>query len=62
MTFSFRPAVREGVALIIGLAGSSGSGKTSTAMRLASGISGGKSGSMNEVFSDKKSYLSYIIR
>lgn len=42
MTFSFRPAVRENVALLIGLAGSSGSGKTYTAMRLASGISGGK--------------------
>lgn len=42
MTFSFRPAVRENVGLLIGLAGASGSGKTFTAMRLASGISGGK--------------------
>jgi len=42
MTTNFRPAVRENVGLIIGLAGSSGSGKTFTAMRLASGISGGK--------------------
>ena len=41
-TITFRPAVRENVGLIIGLAGSSGSGKTYTAMRLASGISGGK--------------------
>jgi hypothetical protein len=40
--FSFRPATRENVGLLIGLAGSSGSGKTYTAMRLASGISGGK--------------------
>ncbi len=40
--FSFRPAVRENVGLLIGLAGASGSGKTYTAMRLASGISGGK--------------------
>lgn len=39
---SFRPAVRSGVGLIIGLAGASGSGKTFTAMRLASGISGDK--------------------
>lgn len=39
---SFRPAVRENVGLIIGLAGASGSGKTYTAMRLASGIAGGK--------------------
>jgi hypothetical protein len=40
MTFSFRPAVREQVGLLIGLAGSSGSGKTYTAMRLATGIAG----------------------
>lgn len=40
MTFTFRPAVRESVGLIIGLAGSSGSGKTYTAMRLATGIAG----------------------
>jgi len=42
MTFQFRPATRENVSLLIGLAGSSGSGKTYTAMRLASGISAGK--------------------
>jgi hypothetical protein len=43
MTFTFRPAVRENVGLLIGLMGSSGSGKTYTAMRLASGIAGDKS-------------------
>lgn len=42
MTFSFRPAVREQVGLIICLAGGTGSGKTYSAMRLASGMSGGK--------------------
>ena len=42
MTFTFRPGVRENVALLIGLAGASGSGKTYTAFRLASGIAGGK--------------------
>ena len=42
MSFSFRPAVRENVGLLIGLMGSSGSGKTYTAMRLAKGIAGGK--------------------
>lgn len=42
MTFSFRPAIREDVGLLIGLIGSSGSGKTYTAMELASGISGDK--------------------
>lgn len=41
-TFTFRPAVRENVGLLIGLAGSSGSGKTYTAMRLAKGIVGDK--------------------
>lgn len=40
MTFTFRPAVRENVGLIIGLSGGTGSGKTFTAMRLASGIAG----------------------
>jgi hypothetical protein len=42
MAFSFRPAVRENVGLLIGLAGASGSGKTYTAMRLAKGIAGDK--------------------
>lgn len=42
MTFTFRPAVRENVGLLIGLAGASGSGKTFTAMRLATGIAGDK--------------------
>jgi hypothetical protein len=41
--FAFKPAVREKIGLIIGLAGASGSGKTYTAMRLATGMSGGKS-------------------
>lgn len=40
MTFSFRPAKRENVSLLIGLAGASGSGKTYTAMRLAKGMAG----------------------
>ncbi|HWG34677.1 MAG TPA: AAA family ATPase [Gemmatimonadaceae bacterium] len=38
MTIAFRPAVRENVGLIVGLAGGTGSGKTYTAMRLATGI------------------------
>lgn len=40
MAFIFRPAARENVALLIGLSGASGSGKTFTAMRLAHGIAG----------------------
>lgn len=42
MTFQFRPAVRENVPLLIGLAGGTGSGKTYTAMRVATGLSEGK--------------------
>ena len=42
MAFTFRPAIRENVGLLIGLAGGTGSGKTYTAMRLAAGISGDK--------------------
>jgi len=42
MTFSFRPAVRENVGLLIGLAGGTGSGKTFSAMRLAAGMAGDK--------------------
>lgn len=42
MTITFRPAVREDVGLIIGLAGPSGSGKTFSALRLAAGMSQGK--------------------
>ena len=42
MGFEFRPAVRENVGLLIGLAGGTGSGKTYTAMRLAAGIAGDK--------------------
>lgn len=42
MSIQFRPAVRADVALIVGLAGASGSGKTYSAMRLARGIAGDK--------------------
>jgi hypothetical protein len=38
--YTFRPAVREEVGLLIGLIGPSGSGKTFSAMRIASGIVG----------------------
>jgi len=41
MSISFRPAKRESVNLLIGVAGASGSGKTYSALRLASGISDG---------------------
>jgi hypothetical protein len=40
VSFTFRPATRENVGLLVGLSGPSGSGKTYTAMRLAKGIAG----------------------
>jgi len=42
MSFVFTRAVRENVSLLIGLVGGTGSGKSFTAMRLASGIAGDK--------------------
>lgn len=42
MSFSFRPAKRESVGLIIGIMGGTGSGKTFSAMRVAKGMSGTK--------------------
>ena len=42
MTIQFKKAVRENVPLLVGLVGGTGSGKTFTAMRLASGLAGGK--------------------
>ncbi len=42
MSFTFRPAVRENVGLLIGLAGGTGSGKTYSAFHLASGLAGDK--------------------
>lgn len=40
--FQFKPAIREQVGLLIGLAGGTGSGKTYSAMRMAAGICGDK--------------------
>ena len=41
MTFSYRPAVREKIGLLFGIAGASGSGKTRTALHLAKGLANG---------------------
>lgn len=41
MSFTFAPAVRDRVGLVIGLAGSSGSGKTLSALKIARGLAGG---------------------
>jgi len=42
MSFTFRPAKRESVSLLIGLAGGTGSGKTYSAMKLATGLGNGQ--------------------
>jgi hypothetical protein len=42
MTFTFRPAVRKNVPLMISVAGGTGSGKTFSALRIAKGLSRGK--------------------
>src|SRR5690242_4528726 len=42
VTFEFRDAVRADVELLILLAGGTGSGKTESAMRIATGLSGGQ--------------------
>lgn len=42
MTFHFRDAVRENVPLLILLAGGTGAGKTESALRIATGLAGGK--------------------
>lgn len=47
VSFYFKPAVREGVSLLVSLAGASGSGKTRSALRMARGIVGGD---MSKVF------------
>jgi len=41
-TFEFKPAKRENVPLLVGLAGYTGSGKTYSALLLAKGLAGGK--------------------
>ncbi len=40
MTFQFKPAIRQNVSLLIGIAGSSGSGKSYSALALATGLAG----------------------
>lgn len=42
MTFHFRKGVREGVTVLVALAGASGSGKTFSALRMAKGLARGK--------------------
>ncbi|HET6943342.1 MAG TPA: AAA family ATPase [Sphingomicrobium sp.] len=62
MTFSFRPARREGVPLLIGLAGASGSGKTFSALELASGIAEVEQGTVAFIDTENRRGLHYADR
>lgn len=62
--FTFRPAVRQDTPLIIGLAGPTKSGKTLSALRVATGLAGGKpiiminaEGARGHQYADKFTYI-----
>lgn len=64
MSFVFRPAVREHTPLIVGVSGPTKSGKTMSALRLATGIANGKDvvminaeGARGHQYADKFKYL-----
>ncbi len=63
---TFRPAVRQDTPLIIGLAGPTKSGKTYSALRLATGLASGKpiiminaEGARGHAYADKFTYLAH---
>lgn len=56
MTVTFRPAVRENVPLLLGLAGGTGSGKTYSAMALAKGIAPGQRFAVIDTENGRASY------
>jgi ABC-type dipeptide/oligopeptide/nickel transport system ATPase subunit len=58
-TFDAKPAVRESVPLLIGLMGSSGSGKTFSALRLATGIQTVTGGDIYFIDSEARRALHY---
>jgi hypothetical protein len=62
MSFTFRPARREGVPLLIGLAGASGSGKTFTALSIASGIASVTGGKIAFIDTENRRGLHYADR
>jgi hypothetical protein len=62
MSFSFRPARREGVPLLIGLAGASGSGKTFSALSLAQGIASVTGGKIAFIDTENRRGLHYADR
>jgi AAA domain len=61
MTFHFKPAVRERVSLLIGIAGASGSGKTYSALSIAQGLAG-PTGRVAGIDTEAKRMLHYADR
>lgn len=59
MTFNFRPALREATPLLIGLTGASSSGKTKSALRLASGIVAVRGGKIAALDTEANRMLHY---
>lgn len=57
--FTFTPAVRKNVHIIIALAGASGSGKTKTALELAYGLAGGDESAIGMIDTEAKRGLHY---
>lgn len=57
--FTFAPAVRKNVHIIIALAGASGSGKTKTALELAYGLAGGDETKIGMIDTEAKRGLHY---
>jgi hypothetical protein len=62
MSFSFRPGRREGVPLLIGLAGASGSGKSYSALELAEGIASIEGGKVFVLDTENRRALHYADR
>lgn len=61
MTSPFKPGVREGVGLLIGLAGPTGSGKTLSALRLARGLAGGDDAKIAFIDTEARRALHYAV-
>jgi hypothetical protein len=59
MNFTFRPAKREKINLLVALAGATNSGKTYTALRLATGITDITGGSIAFIDTEKRRALHY---
>ena len=62
MTFEFRPAAREGVHVMIGLAAASGGGKTKTALELATGLAYGDETKIAMIDTEARRGLHYARR